>query len=105
MFECRRVNPVWLQQSGVSASDLKKLEEAGFHTIEAVAYTPKKELLHIKGISETKADKILVGLDSPLLTRKHIGRVRQYLTNQTLVGLDSTLLTRQCDDDDDVISW
>uniref|UniRef100_A0A8C5BU87 DNA repair protein RAD51 homolog n=1 Tax=Gadus morhua TaxID=8049 RepID=A0A8C5BU87_GADMO len=48
-----------LEQSGVSSSDLKKLEEAGFHTIEAVAYTPKKELLHIKGISEAKADKIL----------------------------------------------
>lgn len=48
------------QQSGISASDIKKLEEAGFHTIEAVAYAPKKELLNIKGISETKADKILV---------------------------------------------
>ena len=49
-----------MQQSGVSASDIKKLEDAGFHTIEAVAYAPKKELLNIKGISEAKADKILV---------------------------------------------
>lgn len=39
---------------------MKKLEEAGFHTVEAVAYAPKKELLNIKGISEAKADKILV---------------------------------------------
>uniref|UniRef100_A0AAZ3SKW1 DNA repair protein RAD51 homolog n=1 Tax=Oncorhynchus tshawytscha TaxID=74940 RepID=A0AAZ3SKW1_ONCTS len=45
------------QQCGISASDLKKLEDAGFHTIEAVAYAPKKELLNIKGISEAKADK------------------------------------------------
>uniref|UniRef100_A0A3Q2UI66 RAD51 recombinase n=1 Tax=Fundulus heteroclitus TaxID=8078 RepID=A0A3Q2UI66_FUNHE len=45
---------------GISASDIKKLEDAGFHTIEAVAYTPKKELLNIKGISEAKADKVLV---------------------------------------------
>ena len=74
---------MWLQQSGVSSSDLKKLEEAGFHTIEAVAYTPKKELLHIKGISEAKADKILVGLDSALISRQDPGRVRQCFTIQT----------------------
>lgn len=49
-----------MQQCGISASDVKKLEDAGFHTIEAVAYAPKKELLNIKGISEAKADKILV---------------------------------------------
>lgn len=49
-----------MQQCGISASDIKKLEDAGFHTIEAVAYAPKKELLNIKGISEAKADKILV---------------------------------------------
>lgn len=49
-----------LQQCGISGSDIKKLEDAGFHTIEAVAYAPKKELLNIKGISEAKADKILV---------------------------------------------
>ncbi|KAK7907530.1 hypothetical protein WMY93_016142 [Mugilogobius chulae] len=50
---------VRLEQCGISASDIKKLEDAGFHTIEAVAYAPKKELLNIKGISEAKADKIL----------------------------------------------
>jgi DNA repair protein RAD51 len=44
---------------GISASDIKKLVEAGYHTVEAVAYTPKKALLTIKGISETKADKLL----------------------------------------------
>lgn len=49
-----------LQQCGINANDVKKLEEAGFHTVEAVAYAPKKELLSIKGISEAKADKILV---------------------------------------------
>lgn len=49
-----------LQQCGINANDVKKLEEAGFHTVEAVAYAPKKELLNIKGISEAKADKILV---------------------------------------------
>ncbi|CAG8595278.1 10584_t:CDS:2 [Paraglomus occultum] len=38
---------------------LEKLSEAGYYTVEAVAYTPKKSLLSIKGISEAKADKIL----------------------------------------------
>ncbi|XP_016087116.1 DNA repair protein RAD51 homolog A-like [Sinocyclocheilus grahami] len=48
-----------LEQCGISSSDIKKLEDGGFHTVEAVAYAPKKELLHIKGVSEAKADKIL----------------------------------------------
>ncbi|MEQ2183511.1 recombinase rad51, partial [Goodea atripinnis] len=48
-----------LESCGISGSDIKKLEDAGFHTIEAVAYAPKKELLNIKGISEAKADKVL----------------------------------------------
>lgn len=30
----------------------------GYHTVEAVAFVPKKHLLAIKGISEAKADKI-----------------------------------------------
>ncbi|KAI9173197.1 RecA recombinase Rhp51 [Blastocladiella emersonii ATCC 22665] len=45
--------------SGITATDLKKLTEAGFHTVESLAYTPKKALLNIKGISEAKAEKIL----------------------------------------------
>ena len=48
-----------LQEAGISPQDVKKLADAGLHTIEAVAYTPKKVLLAIKGISEQKADKIL----------------------------------------------
>ena len=47
------------QQHGISANDVKKLVDAGFYTIEGVAYTPKKALLAVKGISEAKADKIL----------------------------------------------
>ncbi|XP_041907072.1 LOW QUALITY PROTEIN: meiotic recombination protein DLH1-like [Corvus kubaryi] len=46
------------QQCGINASDGKRLEEAGFHMVKAMAYAPEKELLNIKVISETKADKI-----------------------------------------------
>ncbi|XP_064115622.1 DNA repair protein RAD51 homolog 1-like [Macrobrachium nipponense] len=47
-----------LEQNGISAADVKKLEEAGYYTVESVAFAPKKALLNIKGISEAKADKI-----------------------------------------------
>ena len=47
------------QEAGISKSDTDKLIQAGMHTVEAVAFTPKKQLLTIKGISEAKADKIL----------------------------------------------
>ncbi|KAJ2364075.1 recombinase rad51, partial [Coemansia sp. RSA 2607] len=48
-----------LEQVGVSASDVKKLNEAGYYTVESVAYTPRKQLLTIKGFAEAKVDKIL----------------------------------------------
>ncbi|KAG8233048.1 hypothetical protein J437_LFUL004270, partial [Ladona fulva] len=48
-----------LEGLGISAADVKKLVEAGYHTVESVAFTPKKHLLAIKGISEAKADKII----------------------------------------------
>ena len=48
-----------LEEHGISAVDVKKLTEAGYHTVESIAYTPKKMILTIKGISEARADKIL----------------------------------------------
>ncbi|KAF8525217.1 putative RAD1 protein [Hysterangium stoloniferum] len=48
-----------LQEFGIAPQDIKKLVDAGLHTVEAVAYTPKKNLIAIKGISDAKADKIL----------------------------------------------
>ncbi|CDZ97916.1 dna repair protein rad51 [Phaffia rhodozyma] len=49
-----------LSESGISPADCKKLQDAGLHTVESVAFTPKKTLIGIKGISEAKADKILI---------------------------------------------
>ena len=48
-----------LQEAGIHPQDIKKLTDAGLHTVESVAFTPKKALLAIKGISDQKADKIL----------------------------------------------
>jgi len=38
---------------------VKKLFEAGLHTVEGVAYSTRKALMSVKGISEAKADKLL----------------------------------------------
>lgn len=48
-----------LEAHGLTAADLKKLQEAGYQTVESIAYAPKKNLTTIKGISEAKADKLL----------------------------------------------
>lgn len=35
------------------------MKDAGFHTVESIAYTAKKNLLTIKGMTEAKIDKIV----------------------------------------------
>ncbi|KAJ4848120.1 recombinase rad51 [Turnera subulata] len=40
-----------LQASGIASLDIKKLKDAGLCTVESVAYSPRKELLQIKGIT------------------------------------------------------
>lgn len=47
------------EKHGISVADIRKLQEAGFYTIESVVYAPKKKLTDIKGISEAKADKMI----------------------------------------------
>lgn len=48
-----------LEEAGINASDIKKLVDAGFQTVEAVSFTAKKSLILIKGLTEAKVDKIL----------------------------------------------
>lgn len=47
------------QNQGIAQADIKKLIEAGYHTVEGVARAPKKELVLVKGISDLKVEKIL----------------------------------------------
>ncbi|KAI5855952.1 putative DNA repair protein RAD51 [Tricharina praecox] len=49
-----------LEGNGISARDIKTIIEAGYNTVESIAYTPKRALLTIKGISEAKADKLIL---------------------------------------------
>ena len=45
--------------NGITEADLKKLMDAGYHSVDAVAHALKKSLTTIKGLSETKIEKIL----------------------------------------------
>lgn len=48
-----------LSKHGIANPDIQKLIDAGYHTVEAVVFTPRKTLVQVKGISEAKVDKIL----------------------------------------------
>lgn len=45
--------------AGLTKRDIQLVIDGGFNTVEAVAYTPRRMLEQIKGISEQKATKIL----------------------------------------------
>ena len=45
--------------SGINNNDITKIEEAGFNSLESIAYTPKKNLILIKGLSEITVEKII----------------------------------------------
>ena len=40
-------------------TDIKKLTDAGYTTVESVCFVPKKALVNVKGLSEAKLEKIL----------------------------------------------
>lgn len=46
-----------LEGNGITMQDIKKMKSEGFHTIESIAYTPRRALIAVKGISEAKAEK------------------------------------------------
>jgi len=48
-----------LKTMGIAEADIKKMIEAGFNTVDAISFMPRKNMLNIKGISEAKLDKIM----------------------------------------------
>jgi len=48
-----------LEGAGITSADVKKLMESGFYTVESIAYSTRKTLAAVKGISEAKADKLV----------------------------------------------
>jgi DNA repair protein RAD51 len=47
-----------LQEHGIAANDIQKLNDAGYHTVESVAHATARKLSDVKGISEAKVLKI-----------------------------------------------
>uniref|UniRef100_A0A7E4VTS3 DNA repair protein RAD51 homolog n=1 Tax=Panagrellus redivivus TaxID=6233 RepID=A0A7E4VTS3_PANRE len=47
-----------LEQHGIHSTDIRKLKEAGFCTVDSIIHATRKELLTVKGISEQKAEKL-----------------------------------------------
>lgn len=48
-----------LENDDINDRDIKNLKASGLHTVESVAYSTRKMLCEVKGISEQKADKLL----------------------------------------------
>ena len=76
-----------LQEAGIHPNDVKKLAEAGLNTVEAVAFTPKKHLLTIKGISEQKADKIIAEGEPRMFKIYVVFKVYPIIAAQKIVPL------------------
>ncbi|KAK8803074.1 hypothetical protein WA588_002232 [Blastocystis sp. NMH] len=47
-----------LESAGINAATVKKLQDAGYYTVESVAFSTMKKLVEVKGISEVNAQKI-----------------------------------------------
>lgn len=57
--------------AGLTKRDIQLFVDAGYNTVESIAYTPKKILETIKGVSEQKATKVLTEGRSKYLLLKH----------------------------------
>lgn len=75
-----------LEECGISAGDVKKLQENGIHTVEAVAYMPRKQILTIKGISEAKADKVIAEA-SKLVPMSFVSAAEMHKSRQDVIQI------------------
>lgn len=55
-----------LQDHGIQHSDIVKLQEAGYYTVEAIAFATRKQLVLVKGITEAKVDRLMNSCDQIL---------------------------------------
>ena len=73
--------------NGLTKRDIQLFIDGGFHTVEAVAYTPKMVLERIKGISEQKAAKMLTEGKRSLLFNVWQGTEHPYSIQACAHGL------------------
>lgn len=48
-----------MQNVGIPAADIQKLQTAGIYTVDGLARAPRRELEAVKGLSSAKVDKLL----------------------------------------------
>ena len=58
----------------------------GFHTVESIAFSTRKTLLAIKGISEAKADKLISEVSVPARDLRENWRARRALSAAAALG-------------------
>lgn len=84
-----------LEGNGITAGDIKKLQESGYYTVESVAYAPKKHLLAIKGLSDAKVEKILQEASKLVVMGfKTAGEIHLYRANTVYLTSGSAELDR-----------
>lgn len=47
-----------LTELGIAVADIKKMKDAGYHTVESIWQTPTRELIQVRGMSEAKVAKM-----------------------------------------------
>ena len=47
-----------LESYGINKTDINKLKQGGFHTIESISHSTLRKLTDVKGISDQKAQKL-----------------------------------------------
>ncbi|KAI9578187.1 DNA repair protein RAD51 homolog 1 [Glossina fuscipes] len=53
-----------LETNGITNNDIQRLKSAGYHTVESVAFSTRKDLLNIKGLADAKVDKLITHAQS-----------------------------------------
>ena len=53
------INIEVLESLGINAGDVKKMKDAGFHSLQQIRTATKKELVAIKGFSDAKYNKVV----------------------------------------------
>ncbi|KAI9471955.1 MAG: DNA repair protein RAD51 [Benjaminiella poitrasii] len=85
------------EEAGISTADIKKLKEGGFYTVESVAFSPRKVILAIKGISEAKADKLITAatkmVNLGFTTAQNVYELQKETIHITTGGIETGSLT------------
>jgi DNA repair protein RAD51 len=76
--------------AGLTKRDIQLIVDGGYNTVESVAYTPRRILEQIKGISEQKATKILTEGKSPIAQSQTL---LIYITASKMVPMGFTTAT------------